>query len=143
VAALDRIGWPPSVGITGRLAADSASHYDYAVEKPPDEFRIAVIGASLVASTTNEMPWPDALQRYLDNDEKLHALMGVQRITVMNFGFGGASFQAMIEPGFITARRFSPDFVLLNFATTNVIPSAIDQNPCAHWRNPMDMIRQG
>ena len=24
-----------------------------------------------------------------------------------------------------------------------VIPSAIDQNPCAHWRNPMDMIRQG
>jgi hypothetical protein len=24
-----------------------------------------------------------------------------------------------------------------------LIPSAIDQNPCAHWRNPMDMIRQG
>src|SRR5258707_7012276 len=24
-----------------------------------------------------------------------------------------------------------------------IIPSAIDQNPCAHWRNPMDMIRQG
>jgi hypothetical protein len=25
----------------------------------------------------------------------------------------------------------------------DLIPSAIDQNPCAHWRNPMDMIRQG
>ena len=24
-----------------------------------------------------------------------------------------------------------------------VIPSPIDQNRCAHWRNPMDMIRQG
>jgi hypothetical protein len=24
-----------------------------------------------------------------------------------------------------------------------LIPSAIDQNRCAHWRNPMDMIRQG
>jgi hypothetical protein len=24
-----------------------------------------------------------------------------------------------------------------------VIPSPIDQNPCAHWRNPMDMILQG
>ena len=24
-----------------------------------------------------------------------------------------------------------------------LIPSPIDQNPCAHWRNPMDMIRQG
>ena len=24
-----------------------------------------------------------------------------------------------------------------------LIPSPIDQNWCAHWRNPMDMIRQG
>ena len=24
-----------------------------------------------------------------------------------------------------------------------VIPSPTDQNPCAHWRNPMDMMRQG
>ena len=25
----------------------------------------------------------------------------------------------------------------------HLIPSPIDQNRCAHWRNPMDMIRQG
>ena len=25
----------------------------------------------------------------------------------------------------------------------DLIPSPIDQNPCAHWRNPMDMMRQG
>jgi hypothetical protein len=25
----------------------------------------------------------------------------------------------------------------------SLIPSPIDQNRCAHWRNPMDMIRQG
>jgi hypothetical protein len=24
-----------------------------------------------------------------------------------------------------------------------LIPHLIDQNPCAHWRNPMDMIFQG
>jgi signal transduction histidine kinase len=24
-----------------------------------------------------------------------------------------------------------------------LIPSPIDQNPCAHWRKPMDMMRQG
>jgi hypothetical protein len=24
-----------------------------------------------------------------------------------------------------------------------IIPSPIDQNPCAHWRNPIDMMRQG
>ena len=27
--------------------------------------------------------------------------------------------------------------------TPELIPSPIDQNPCAHWRNPMDMMRQG
>ena len=26
---------------------------------------------------------------------------------------------------------------------SGVIPSPIDQNPCAHWRSPMDMMRQG
>jgi hypothetical protein len=25
----------------------------------------------------------------------------------------------------------------------HLIPSPIDQNPCAHWRNPMDMMRHG
>ena len=24
-----------------------------------------------------------------------------------------------------------------------LIPSLTDQNPCAHWRNPMDMMRHG
>jgi hypothetical protein len=24
-----------------------------------------------------------------------------------------------------------------------LIPNPLDQNPWAHWRNPMDMIRQG
>jgi hypothetical protein len=28
-------------------------------------------------------------------------------------------------------------------ANAELIPSPIDQNPCAHWRNPMDMMRQG
>jgi hypothetical protein len=27
--------------------------------------------------------------------------------------------------------------------TVHVIPSPIDQNSCAHWRNPRDMMRQG
>jgi tetratricopeptide (TPR) repeat protein len=96
------------------------SHYDYAVEKPADEFRIAVIGASLVLNITNENPWTDALQRYLNADEKLRALLGVRKITVMSFGFGGAAFQTMIDPGLVTALRFDPDFIVVNFATENV-----------------------
>jgi predicted phage-related endonuclease len=30
-----------------------------------------------------------------------------------------------------------------NMWVTHLIPSPIDQNSCAHWRNPMDMMRQG
>jgi hypothetical protein len=45
-----------------------------------------------------------------------------------------------------TLKHTIADFVpiaarLLNFL--HLIPSPIDQNPCAHWRNPMDMMRQG
>src|SRR5262249_22955309 len=29
------------------------------------------------------------------------------------------------------------------FGNEHVIPSPIDQNSCAHWRNPRDMMRQG
>ena len=30
-----------------------------------------------------------------------------------------------------------------NLLFAYVILSPIDQNPCAHWRNPIHMIRQG
>ena len=33
-------------------------------------------------------------------------------------------------------RKYAGELVAL-------IPGPIDQNRCAHWRNPMDMIRQG
>jgi hypothetical protein len=35
--------------------------------------------------------------------------------------------------------RIAPDLV----RDRNLIPDLIDQNPCAHRRNPMDMIFQG
>jgi hypothetical protein len=32
---------------------------------------------------------------------------------------------------------------IFNAAMADLIPDLIDQNPCAHRRNPMDMIFQG
>ena len=29
------------------------------------------------------------------------------------------------------------------FGDDDLIPNPIDQNPWAHWRSPMDMMRQG
>jgi hypothetical protein len=34
-------------------------------------------------------------------------------------------------------------FEALKRKVMELIPSPIDQNPCAHWRNPVDMMRQG
>jgi hypothetical protein len=31
----------------------------------------------------------------------------------------------------------------IEIVSYSLIPSPIDQNPCAHWRKPMDMMRQG
>jgi trehalose 6-phosphate synthase len=32
---------------------------------------------------------------------------------------------------------------IAEFSRRDLIPSLIDQNPCAHWRKPMAMMRQG
>ena len=37
------------------------------------------------------------------------------------------------------ARNLEQDFA----QDRQLIPSLTDQNPCAHWRNPMDMMRHG
>ena len=37
----------------------------------------------------------------------------------------------------------SPSFTRVSGEIEGLIPSPIDQNWCAHWRNPMDMMRQG
>ena len=40
----------------------------------------------------------------------------------------------------IEQERMAGDEEPFNFY---LIPVPIDQNPCAHWRSPMDMMRQG
>lgn len=96
------------------------SHYDYIPSKPSNEFRIAVLGASLTASITNEFPWPDALQRHLNADRKLLQQLGVERISVLNFGTAGAYIHHILQSTAPLARRYSPDLVLYNFATSDV-----------------------
>jgi hypothetical protein len=39
------------------------------------------------------------------------------------------------------ADRWREDYVIAG--VDGLIPSPIDQNPGAHWRSPMDMMRQG
>ena len=40
-------------------------------------------------------------------------------------------------------RKHGPEKTRKWIEARALIPSPIDQNPCAHWRKPMDMMRQG
>src|SRR5262249_54236258 len=42
----------------------------------------------------------------------------------------------LLEPWIVEA-------ALARFGEKQLIPVPIDQNPCANWRSPMDMMRQG
>jgi hypothetical protein len=45
------------------------SHNDYNAKKDINEYRIAIIGDSMTASNTNDLPWPDITQEYLNQDK--------------------------------------------------------------------------
>jgi hypothetical protein len=56
-----------------------------------------------------------------------------QGIPLKAFGSWRAMFKAEPQP---PARK-------LLYRRGGLIPNPIDQNPWAHWRSPMDMMRQG
>jgi hypothetical protein len=91
------------------------SEYDYARQKASSEYRIAIVGDSLTASINNSKPWPDVLQRKLNEDKPLLAKLGAQKISVLNLGVAGASMGMMANPLAVIAHRFSPDMLLVNF----------------------------
>jgi hypothetical protein len=55
------------------------------------------------------------------------------------------SYYASIDHVLLMDRlaQFIRDRTIRNLCRQYLIPSPIDQNPCAHWRSPMDMMRQG
>ena len=55
----------------------------------------------------------------------------------------GASGADLRGADFSGADLRGAGLLIANFGGADLIPSPIDQNWCAHWRNPMDMMRQG
>ena len=75
------------------------------------------------------------------------ALQSIPIIAVSSYALSGDEQKARVAGcNDFVSKPFSPR-QLLGFLPRSVsissIPSPTDQNPCAHWRNPMDMMRQG
>jgi lysophospholipase L1-like esterase len=91
------------------------SRFDYAVEKKPLEYRIAVIGDSITASTTNDQPWPDLLQDELNADPLLLQRLNATSITVFNISTPGATFSRLANTLTDIAKRLNADHLVVNF----------------------------
>ncbi len=90
------------------------SVYDYSIERMKRSFRIAILGDELTAATTADKSWPDHLQEMLNQDGKTASQLGP--VEVINFGWPDAGFHVMHREWLEKARRFKPDFAILNFA---------------------------
>jgi salicylate hydroxylase len=66
------------------------------------------------------------------------------RIAIVGGGVGGLAAALALERrgAEIIVCEQSPALNEIG-AGLNLIPNPIDQNSCAHWRNPIDMMRQG
>jgi hypothetical protein len=92
------------------------SRHDYHLPRKPREYRIAVVGDSFAASTTNNRPWPDQLQEILNSDYDLLRSLNVDRISVLNISLAGATYSVMAGDLFDAANRLDSDLILLNMA---------------------------
>ena len=79
---------------------------------------------------------PDGLEAYVTNefDDTVSVIDPVAMRVIATIKVGMMPHFAMV----VGDRVF-----VTEFGGRGVIPSPIDQNPCAHWRDPMDMILQG
>jgi hypothetical protein len=92
-----------------------------ALLKPPTEYRIAVIGDSFSATTTSSFTWPTALERLLNQDSSLSALVAKKSFKVLNFGLDGTGFVQWPDVYKYRAEQFSPDMVIVNFMWSDPI----------------------
>ncbi len=85
------------------------------LEKPPREFRIAVIGDSFTACLYNEAPWPLLLEDSLNKERSLLASLDRSHFKVINFGMvatGFAQWSALYQH---EVAPFRPDLVIVAF----------------------------
>src|SRR5262245_37108571 len=84
------------------------------------EYRVAILGDSFTACTTNVVPWSDLLEDNLNQDQDLKRSLGVQSFRVINCGMDGTGIVQWPRVYDADASRFRPNLVLVNFITGDI-----------------------
>src|SRR5262249_41564362 len=96
------------------------SQVEYPRQKPPGEYRIAVVGDSMTANVTNNVRWTELVEQQLNATPKWRAFVGGRFTRVINFGvhmMGMVQFAAMLRHHVL---EFDPDLIIVNFISDDV-----------------------
>jgi hypothetical protein len=99
-----------------------------AIDKPKDEFRIAILGDSFCATTTSDVTWPEALEQALNKDEGLKKQTGKSVFKVLNFGLDGTGIVQWPNVYKNRAAQFNPDLLIVNFISDDILREFIYRN---------------
>lgn len=99
------------------------------VQKPPGEYRVAVIGDSMTAGVMSDRAWTETAERVLNASPRFLQAINARRVAVMNFGVVGAGFDTMAQVALDHARRFSPDFTVVSFIGPDIFRPRLNIEP--------------
>jgi hypothetical protein len=97
------------------------SQFEYPKEKPPGDYRIAVVGDSMTANITNNIRWTEVLEASLNASPEWKALVGNRFTRVINFavdGMGMVQFAGMVRYHVLA---FEPDLTIVNFVSDDIL----------------------
>jgi hypothetical protein len=97
------------------------SRFEYPTRKPPGEYRIAVVGDSLVANITNNVRWTEVLEDELNASPRWRASVADRFTRVLNLGVDGLG---MVQFGGMVRRHateFEADLIVVNFISDSFL----------------------
>ncbi len=97
------------------------SSEEYPVEKPKNEFRIAVLGDSFTADITNNIRWTELLEQKLNASELWRQHVGGRFTRVINFGVDGFGIVQMAAMAEHYASQFEPDIILTDLILDDIL----------------------
>ncbi|MGB9263790.1 MAG: SGNH/GDSL hydrolase family protein [Pseudolabrys sp.] len=94
---------------------------EFPVEKPADEYRIGVIGASFTANVDSTIRWTDVVEDALNASTVWRVSVGGRRTRVINFGLDGIGFSQYGAVAERIALPFDLDLLFVNVTTNDFV----------------------